>query len=183
MIVGAVLAVASLIAFVVCLEVTVARAAQPLIRIVDVPVLQTPIDQTLDLRDTSYVVYERIGRERRTGTHDSPPTLDAASFTVTAPDGTAVDVKDAGFGTETVTRNGVVYTAVARFTTQTAGSYRIAAPAPAGRQVIVNRSLGSGLRGLRPWAFGAAGSAVVGLIGLVMVLIGWVIRFGGPPPR
>jgi hypothetical protein len=170
--VGVVVAVTSALALFACVELALTRAMEPMIEMGSGPALDTPFDRTVSLRASDYVLYERT----------STPTLTPDSFAVTGPDGASVPVGGPG-AMETADLDGVVYTAVAGFPAATGGSYRITSRAPAGRQVIVNRSLGSGVRGLRPWVLGAVGSAAGGMIGLFVLLVGLAIRFAGPPPK
>jgi hypothetical protein len=176
------LAIASAMAFLVCVTVAVSQAAEPLIALMDSPVLDTPFDRTLTLRSSTYVAYERTGRETADGQENTPTTLGPDSFTVTATDGTPVDLTAPALSSDTVSISGTVYTAVARFTAVTPGGYRLTSAASDGGQVLVGRSLGSGLWGLGPWLIGIGVAAAAGLVGLVLALVGLALRLAGPPP-
>jgi hypothetical protein len=108
----------------------------------------------------------------RTGTDISGPgfsfnanlgsRLDPDDVRVTGPGGKPLAVMPVS-GTETITRNQVIYTATAEFRADTAGDHTVEIGGPsADRSVIVNRELADQIKSLVPWL-------------LVMVLTGFVL--------
>jgi hypothetical protein len=151
------------------------RASAPLVDAVAGPTYTTPLDSDLTLEQSRYVIYERTTAGITAG------SLALDDVTVTGPDGVRVPLDPPGLFSGSLTRNEDVYTTLATFDAPAVGRYRITIPS-AGHTVIVPRSFGSGLNGLRPWALGAVGGGTAAVVGLVVLLVGLVLRFGGRPP-
>lgn len=117
-----------------------------------------------------------------TTSHVEAPTLTAGDVSVTATDGTGVQVEPSGPGTTTVTIGSRVYTAVARFDAPSSGDYTISIGATGGLpQAVVTRTLGSTLRTSAQWLATLGVGAFVAFVGLVMLVVGIVRRQRAAP--
>lgn len=144
------------------------------------PLLTVPEEDSRLLEATEYALLEGTGTQTSVGgvstSTNRPTSLTPADVTVTGPGGATVPVRPTGNGTETFTRNGVVFTAFAYVTIPAAGEYTIALTGTPGAQVLVNRSISSGLRGMLPWILGGVAGGLMLVVGLVLLLVALVRR-------
>jgi hypothetical protein len=137
------------------------------------PSMSAPGVEQRNLSAGTWVVFERTGTRTGFGgvsvSRTGSPELQPADVTVTAPDGTSVQV---GFVTtnQTITRGTAIYTGVLQFAVQSSGTYTIAVQGPA-VQVIVSRSLAESLGGILPLFGVTALGGLLVLGGLVWLVV------------
>jgi hypothetical protein len=138
------------------------------------PDLQTPVDRDLDLGASGYGLYELTGTTRSSGglstRTNRATTLTAADVTVTGPAGESLAVRTSGRGTETITRDGRVYTAFAHVRVPSPGTYRVSVTSRQPQTVVVSRTLGSAFTGMLWWILGAVGAGLGMLVGLALLV-------------
>jgi hypothetical protein len=123
---------------------------------------------------TTFVVYELVPFS------GASANLSAAQVSVVGPTG-PVDISSPGFD-QTFTSNSDDFTAFAQFTTTTAGTYSIVIGGTEPTEVLVAPGVGS---------FAGAGvgialiglGALVGLVGLILLIVGLVRRASKPQPQ
>ena len=123
---------------------------------------------------TTYVVYELVPFS------GASANLDASQVSVVGPSG-PVDITSPGFD-QTFTSDSDDFAAFAQFTTTTAGSYSVVVGGEAPSEVLVAPGVGS---------FAGAGlgialiglGALVGLVGLILLIVGLVRRASRPQPQ
>jgi len=108
------------------------------------------------------------------------PTLGPDSFTVTGADGQAVPLEGMGTTAETIDIGGTTFVAVAQFDAGISGTYIVEAPQP-GTTVLLGPSL-SQLAGLGLWGLAIGIAVLLGFVGLVLLVIGLVLRASKPSP-
>ncbi|WP_198949970.1 DUF2510 domain-containing protein [Kineosporia sp. A_224] len=144
------------------------------------PLLTVPEEGTRVLEATEYALLEGTGTQTSVGgvstSTNRATSLTPGDVTVTGPGGATVPVRPTGNGTETFSRDGVVFTAFAYVTIPAAGEYTIALTGTPGAQVLVNRSISSGLRGMLPWILGGVAGGLTLVVGLVLLLVALVRR-------
>lgn len=139
----------------------------------------TPATITQPLQaGTPYAVYEAVpGATGSTGA-DVPLDLQvvAADVTVTAPDGSSVPVADTGDEVNTVGSSDQVFGEVATFDAPTTGTYTITV-ATTGSLVAVAPATSS-VRQAAGWITAIGVGAILGFLGLVLLVIGLFVRAG-----
>ena len=182
--IGTRLAVAAIVVGVASVVTGIGFLIGGVLRVVNTPVFTTPgsIERNLD-RDT-YVVYQRIGRERSSGgvtfDRDSAALLGPEQVTVIGPDLTRVTVRRV-LGTQTLTRNTVVFTGAVQFSAPDAGTYRITVGGTESGQALVAKSLfGSARRAVR-LLLAIVGGGFTAAIGLLVVIVGAIRRNRSDP--
>ena len=142
----------------------------------------TPLDTRLRLRSGTYAVYERTGTQRGGGgftvTENDAPRIAPGGVTVLSPSGQPISTHDfgTGSGSETITRNGAVFTATVRFDVETPGVHRVRIAGERPGQVIIARSLGGTFERVAPWIALGAGAGLVVATGAVLFAIGVIRR-------
>lgn len=178
---GAVLLVLGLLVGVVGGVVLVAQVGGDLVEVFTADAEATPLDQQLELREGTYIVYELTGS--RTGPVTTPAsqylTVAVDDVTVTAPDGTEVPVTAPRFD-ETITRGTSTYTAAVSFDADDEGVYRISVTTPE-TQVLVAPGLSSIFTQSVAWLALLALGVIVFFVGVVLVVVG-LVRTGGQRP-
>jgi hypothetical protein len=155
------------------------------------PEYATPVDENVPLVRSEYALYQLSGEESAGSavTRTFPQNLlGPEQVRVTAVPGgpgggTALTVRDPGPVTQTLTRDGAVYTAVALVTVPRAGTYRIEVASGEPASVVLTRSYGSAFSGMAPWFGGTVLGLVLLLAGLVMLAVGAVRGFDPRPLR
>lgn len=152
------------------------------------PELAAPVAEDLSLVRSEYAVYQLSGEESPGSavTRTFPENLlGPQQIRVTAAfgDRAPVDVRDPGPVTQTLTRDGAVYTAVALFSSPRAGTYQVEVDSTEPASIVVTRSFGSAFSGMAPWFAGTLLGVVVLGAGLVMLLVGAVRGFDPRPLR
>jgi hypothetical protein len=140
------------------------------------PSFDIPGSTTVDINDAgTYAVFEQTGSQSQNGvvtvTTNGATVLRPADVTVSGPDGEPITTSLVS-GSETLTRNGTIYTASIEFDADTAGEYEVAVTGgrPGGSAVIARR-LTNQFAALAPWLIGAilAGFVLLGaIIGLIV---------------
>jgi hypothetical protein len=181
--VGAVIAALALIWVVVFVVRLVTHIGAPMAQSLTSPVQTTPLDRPMTLEHSEYAVYELTGHTSGGGGvtfgDNRSVTVSPSQVTVTGPDGAALETHGPGFGTETLTRGHDIFTAAVYFTAPAPGGYRVQVDG-ASAQVVIARSMSSGLSGARPDLVAVTGGSVALLIGVVLLVVGLV---RGRPPR
>jgi hypothetical protein len=130
-----------------------------------------PAHLSLYLHHARYTVYERSGSSSGFGVHPGVVTIVPSQVTVTAPDGEPVAVFRLDY-TETITRQGQVYTGAVRFDARTTGNYDIRLTNPVPTSVLITRSLGDAIRSVLVWIGTGAVGGIIFVAGLVMLIVG-----------
>lgn len=110
----------------------------------------------------------------------STPTLGPDGFAVTGADGAPVALDGMGPATQTIEIGGATFVAVAQFEASISGTYIVEAPQP-GTTVLLGPSL-SQLTGLGLWGLAIGVAVLVGLVGIVLLVVGAVLRSRRPAP-
>ncbi|MFN0089590.1 MAG: hypothetical protein ACKVWR_04860, partial [Acidimicrobiales bacterium] len=132
------------------------------------PSFTTPGGETRRLERGVYLVFERSRSALAT-------TVSPEEVSVSSQDGRLLDVDDAELS-ETLTRGSATYQAVARFETPEEAVYDIDVDAEPPAEIIVARSLEDTVTSEWRWLAGAAaGAALLGL-GVVLFVVGLVVR-------
>lgn len=118
-----------------------------------------------------YTVYELTG-------FGAEPTVQVGDITVVGQEGFSVPISDTGGVTSTFESGGDSFTAVATFVAPTTGQY-VVQVATEGTTIVVGPSLGD-LVGVGIWGIVVAVAGMVGFVGLVLLIIGLVLRATGP---
>jgi len=137
------------------------------------PSMSAPGMERRHLSAGTWLVFERTGTRSGFGgitvSHTGAVELQPGDVTVTAPDGTPVQVGPV-MTNQTLARGSALYTGVLQFTVPSSGTYTIAVQGPA-VQVIVARSLTEALGGvLALFGVTALGGLLV-LVGLVWLIV------------
>ena len=139
------------------------------------PVRVTPADLTLDLDEGTYVIYEATSP----ATGDGFGTTSGESVSISPSDVSVVNASgeqlavEAQSVTETIDRDNLTFTGAVRFTVDKAGPHRVGV-AGSGQQFIVAPSLFSSFGRVIAWLGLIAVGALVGLIGLVLLIAGLI---------
>jgi hypothetical protein len=145
--------------------------------IVSADAKQTPTQMTLELDPGPYLVYELTAQRRSGGPltveRGRPLTVQASDVTVKSTEGGKIPVGTASGFSETVRQGSLEYTGAVRFDVLVHGTYVVAVDTPK-TQVLVAPSLTSGVKGSLKW-FGLGGlSAMVFVLGGVVLIVGLV---------
>jgi len=130
------------------------------------PSFPVPTRQSVQLDAGDYVVYGSAS--------SSEIGSGIESVTVTAPGGGAVPAHSST--SQTLTRNGSSYRSVVTFTAATTGRYQLDVQGDAGRTVVIGRSFTEYLGGLGTGVVVGILSALLFLVGLVLIIVGAVKR-------
>lgn len=139
------------------------------------PVRVTPADLTLDLDEGTYVIYEATSP----ATGDGFGTTSGRSVSISPSDVSVVNasgeqlVVEAESVTETIDRDNLTFTGAVRFTVDSAGPHRVEV-AGSDQQFIVAPSLFSSFGRVIAWLGLIAVGALLGLIGLVLLIAGLI---------
>jgi hypothetical protein len=136
------------------------------------PVYQVPSTVRLHLDSGAYRVYE-LDRSGRGLT--GRPLVDSSTLRVRAPDGSPVTVVETSLN-ENLTNGSESFDSVARFTTPDSGTYTLRFTPSAPTRVMVQPSLGDVARDHAGWLVLFGLGALLGGIGLVMIIVGAVRR-------
>lgn len=184
---GAVIAVLSLAALAVCVAQLAVGAAGSVSDALTSPVLSVPGTRTLRLERSEYAVYELNGSQTRRGDVTAVQrhsiTITPDQVTVTGPDGTPLPLGGPGGGSQNITRGEQIFTAAVFFDVPAAGDYRVAITPDQAGQVIVAKTLGAAFAGKGRWAIGLLASIPGILIGIVLLIVGVVLRYRSRPGR
>lgn len=148
------------------------------------PELVTPVRTRLQLAATEYAVYQRTGQVV-TGSADdvaAPATVQPDAVQVTR-SGVRLAVRGPGTVSQTLTRDGDVYTAVAFFTVPVSGSYSVAVVSQEPTRLVVARSFGSAFTGMGPWFVGTLVGGGLLLLGTVLLVVGAMRGYDPRPLR
>lgn len=118
-----------------------------------------------------YTVYELTG-------FGAQPTVQVADITVVGEQGFSVPISGTGGVTSTFESGSDSFTAVAQFVAPTTGQY-VVQVATEGTTIVVGPSLGD-LVGVGVWGIVVAVAGMAGFVGLVLLIIGLVLRATGP---
>jgi Protein of unknown function (DUF2510) len=181
---GAVIGGLALIVAVVSGVEIASVVGRPLGQLLTNPVLHSPVDTTLNLTERRYIVFEQTGHRSGAGgvqvSEDHGITLNPGEVSVHAPDGQVISTYDLGLSSQTLTRDEDIYTAAVEFSVTEPGSYRVQVTSPSPVQVIIGPSLSSGFAGVRGWIAAGVSSALVLVIGLLLLIVG-LVRAGRRP--
>jgi hypothetical protein len=146
--------------------VFVARTA--INEIVRAPTMEVPGTRSLSLTPGDYFLFDPGGSG----------AIGSSDVSVAAPDGSSLPVALRPVGTETITRNGVGYTATVGFRADTAGRYTITVHPSVGaaHEVVVAQSLTSVARDVAGWAIGIVFGVLLGIAGIVILIVSLVQR-------
>lgn len=146
--------------------VFVARTA--INEIVQAPTMEVPGTRSFALTSGDYVIFDPGG----------PGAIGVSDVSVTAPDGSSLPVAQRSGSIETITRNGVGYTAAVGFRADGAGTYTITVHPSSGtaHQVLVTHSLTSVARDVAGWALGIVFAVLLGIAGIVILIVSLVQR-------
>ncbi len=141
------------------------------------PTVGVPGTVVQSLQPGRYVVYESRGYTRQYQGYGAG-RLTPSDITVSGPGG-SVPVSPVSM-TETVTRGDNTYVGVAAFDAGSAGDYRITISSDSPGQVIIGPGLGSSFARAFGWLLAVGLGALVGLVGLVLLIVGIVKRSRKP---
>jgi hypothetical protein len=147
----------------------------------------TPTDQTLQLDAGKYVIYEQTGSSDGSQfpvTTTGPVDIAPQDVQITGPDGAAVDT-DYPAGTDTINRNGIVYTGAVAFRAAHSGRYEIRVESESGSRVLVSKDIVSEVLSALIWVLGLVIGGLVTAVGFVLLIIHWTRRSRAnrlPPP-
>ena len=136
---------------------------------------QTPMDQTLQLDAGKYVIYERTGTSDGSQfpvTTTGPVDIALDNVQVTGPDGAAVAVNYPR-GTDTITRNGIVYTGAVAFRADHSGRYEIRVASDSDSRVLVSKDIVSEVLSALIWVLGVVVGGLLSVIGFVLLIVHW----------
>jgi hypothetical protein len=135
--------------------------------IVRAPSMEVPGTRSFALTTGDYFLFDPSGSGG----------LGSSDVSVAAPDGSSPALFSPS-GSETITRNGVGYTAAVGFRADTAGTYTITVHPSAGavHQVLVAHSLTSVARDIAGWALGIVFGVLLGIAGIVILIVALVQR-------
>jgi hypothetical protein len=134
----------------------------------------TPASFSADLEGgSSYTVYEAPP-------FGSVPTIGPDAVSVVGTDGTVVPVTGTGSTTESFVNGETTFVAVAQFVAPATGTYLVQVPTP-GTTVVLGPSF-SELVGLGIWGLLIGLAVLLGLVGLILLVIGLVLRASTPKP-
>jgi hypothetical protein len=155
--------------------VTVALRA---VRTLSTSSISTPGALRRHLAPGTWFVFQRTGTTSGGGgftvTRNDAPTLTPSEVTVTAPDGSELEVRFVTVN-ETITKGSRIYTAVVQFKAASSGSYTVRVQTP-GSEVIIARSLGETFRGILGLvAVGSVGGVLIAA-GVILLIVGYVRR-------
>jgi hypothetical protein len=175
--IGAAVAALALVWVVVFAVRLVTHIGAPMAQSLTSPVQTTPLDRPMTLEHSEYAVYELTGHTSGGGgvtfSERRSVTVSPSQVTVTGPDGAVLQTHGPGFGTETLPRGQDIFTAAVYFTAPASGSYRVQVDSGSA-QVVIARSMSSGLSGARPDLVAVTGGSVTLLIGVVLLIVGLV---------
>lgn len=138
------------------------------------PVYSTPAAVERELRASKYLVYERTGTQRSSGSvtfsEFGSITLGAEQVSVTGPDGTRLPVRRPTTN-ETITRNTAVFSGAIEFRVKVPGRYRIEVRSERPTTVMVAESLGTSMMRALPMVLGMVGGGAVALAGIVVLAV------------
>jgi hypothetical protein len=170
--VGWALAAVSGTTLVVCVALIVVRVGPPLAQGLTAPTYSTPMDRSVTLSRGDWVVFQHTGTQSGAGgvtfTQQVSVTISPGDVEVTDPDGHELNLSTESTS-ETINRNGAIYTAAVSFDAPRGGQYRVRI-AQGGDQVLLSRDLGD-LFGSVIGYFVAGGGAVYLLMVAVVVLV------------
>jgi hypothetical protein len=163
MILGAVIGIASIVAFTV-----------PLVRTFSSSAHSVPSHFPIHLRHARYTVFERTSETSGFSFGTRPTgrvTIEPSQVTVTAPDGEPVFVYQARNG-DTMSRGSNEYTSAVQFDAPMGGTYDVRVSSRAPTAVIVTRSLRDVIRSVLVWFGTGAVGGIILIAGLVMLIVG-----------
>lgn len=144
----------------------------------------TPCSQVLGLNAGRYLVFEQTGDSNSVGpvttSHRGPTTITQSDVVVTSADGRTLDVF-ASNGSETITRNGTIYTGAVSFRVPESGRYRVSVHAPGATHVIVAPGIGQLFAKALPGVAVAVVGLVAGTMGIVVLILAWTRRRSAAP--
>jgi hypothetical protein len=128
---------------------------------------------TLSLSKGEWAVYDGTGKTGVFGVaSDQTAHLSFRSIQVTDASGARVQVMDMGNESETTTKNGVSYTAVAKFSVKSKGSYTVTVASDGSSRVLVGRTLVSSFKRLLIFVVPGFVAFVLFVVGLVLAIVG-----------
>ena len=127
---------------------------------------------------TTYAVYERATSGSGTAGDPYLGNIDVADITVRAPDGSSVPIDESPSFAQTVSGSYGTYVVVATFDPPVSGTYDVAISTE-GSTVVVAPALTSFARTL-PWLALVGFGLLLGLIGVVVVVVGVILRSSHP---
>jgi hypothetical protein len=151
----------------------------PIVEAVRSPIrFEVPGRSTMHLERGDYMVYEDKGPSSigNAFSQDDSVTISPQDVSVTAPDGTAVDVLERGSTTETVSVGGRRYVGAVRFTTPEAGEYVVGVTDTAVGHALVAHPLASVARRSLGWFALAGLGGLLLILGVVLLIVGAVRR-------
>jgi hypothetical protein len=179
-IVGGIIAAVALIVGVTSGVLIAKSVGVPLSESLTSPSRPTPVDQELTFRAGRYTVYELTGRESSKGpittTNGVSTSVTPDMVEVTGPDGATITTSGLTSSSETLTRNQDVYQGVARFVVPEPGVYHVRVDSPAGAQVVIAPSLGSGIGAVLGWLGAGVVSLLAFILGVILIVVGAVRR-------
>jgi hypothetical protein len=173
---GVIVAAVALIVGVTSGVVVAMSIGGPLSETLTSPSRPTPVDEQLSLKAGRYTVFELVGRRSSQGplttTSTTATTVTPDTIAVTGPDGVTITAHGLTSSGESLTRNQDVYTGVARFVVAEPGQYHVRIDSPAGEQVVIAPSLGSGFGAALKWLFAGVASLVALIFGVILIIVG-----------
>jgi hypothetical protein len=183
-VVGGVVVAVALVAGLTCAGMVARSVGAPFSEAFTNASRPTPVDEQVTLREGRYTVFELVGRQTSQGPvttwRRDAPTVTADMVRVTGPDRATVAADDITSGSETLNRGQDIYAGVARFDVPGPGPYRVQVDAPAGREVVIAPSFGSGFGAARNWVLAGIGCFLALVAGVVLVLVGATRRRPAP---
>jgi hypothetical protein len=158
---------------------TFVAGVAPIIRQVASPLrFDAPGQTRLHLGKATYLVYEDTGAASLGSSFSSNDrvTIAPADVTVSAADGTAVEVLDRPATIETLTTNGDRFVGAVRFTIPAAGDYTVTVRNTQPKAVLVARPLTDTIRAVLVWWLLAGAGGVTAAVGIVLLIVGSVRR-------
>lgn len=139
----------------------------------------TPCSEVLDLDAGRYLVFEQTGDSRSVGpvttTHQGATTITPSDVAITSAAGRTLEIAQSN-GSETINRDGTIYTSAVSFHVPESGRYRVSVHAPGDTHVLVAPGIGQLFAKGLPGAGLAALGVSAGIAGLVVLIVAWTRR-------
>jgi hypothetical protein len=151
----------------------------PIIRQVASPLrFDAPGQARLHLGKATYLVYEDMGTASlgSSFSSDDRVTIAPADVTVSAADGTAVEVFGRPATVESLTTNGDRFVGAVRFNIPATGDYTVSIGNTQPKAVLVARPLTDTIRSVLVWWLLAGVGGVTAAVGIVLLIVGSVRR-------
>jgi hypothetical protein len=151
----------------------------PIVRTMTTPIrFDAPSRVRVHLGQATYMVYEDTGRSSIGSSFSSagPVTLTPGDVTVSAADGTSVEVYDRGTVRETLSSRGDQFVGAARFTTPASGDYTVTVRSSTRKAILIARPLSATIGSVLGWFALTGLGGIVLFVGVVLLIVGSVRR-------